>query len=59
MAVSNRENIRRLLVSLLTGTAACAYLVYAPVAHAQAPKISAPEGSKLLLAANELVYNKD
>lgn len=65
MAVSDRENIRRLALALLTGVAVCASVSPAVVARAQdgqpAPALTTgiPEDAKLLLAANELVYDRD
>ena len=65
MAVSDRENIRRLALALLTGVAVCALVSPAVVARAQdgqpAPALTTgiPEDAKLLLAANELVYDRD
>jgi len=65
VAVSDRENIRRLALALLTGVAVCALVSPAVVARAQdgqpAPALTTgiPEDAKLLLAANELVYDRD
>ncbi len=65
MAVSDRENIRRLALALLTGVAVCALVSPAVVARAQDSQPAAslatdiPEDAKLLLAANELLYDRD
>ena len=65
MAVSDRENIRRLALALLTGVAVCALVSPAAVARAQDAQPAAslttdiPEDAKLLLAANELLYDRD
>ncbi|MBV2184337.1 MAG: LPS-assembly protein LptD [Rhizobium sp.] len=65
MAVSDRENIRRLALALLTGVAVCALVSPAVVARAQDSQPGAslatdiPEDAKLLLAANELLYDRD
>ncbi|MBB4955878.1 LPS-assembly protein [Agrobacterium vitis] len=65
MAASDRGSVKRLLAALLAGVALCAYIAPIGDAYAQgktgtgamAPKI--PDDAKLMLAANELVYNKD
>ncbi|QLF70004.1 LPS-assembly protein LptD [Peteryoungia desertarenae] len=65
MAASDRENIRRLVGALLTGVAVCALLATAPEARAQesnsltSPLPQTTEDQKLLLSANELVYDRD
>lgn len=65
MAVKDRGNIRRLSVALLTSVAVCAMAPTAPLVHAQSLSDSAsaagtvPDDAKLLLAANELVYDRD
>ena len=65
MAVKDRGNIRRLSVALLTSVAVCALPLTAPLVHAQSLSDSAstagqlPDDAKLLLAANELVYDRD
>ncbi|MGL3606656.1 LPS-assembly protein LptD [Rhizobium sp. G187] len=64
MAVSDRRNIRRLSVALLTSVAVCALSLTAPAAFAQTAQQSpvsadVSEDAKLLLAANELVYDRD
>lgn len=64
MAVSDRGNIRRLSVVLLTSVAVCALSPSAPAAFAQSAQQSpvsadVSEDAKLLLAANELVYDRD
>jgi LPS-assembly protein len=60
VAVSNRRNIRRLAAALLTGVSAFVCGATTDVVHAQglAP-IQADENAKMLLRANELVYNQD
>ncbi|KKX34387.1 LPS-assembly protein LptD [Rhizobium sp. LC145] len=60
MAVSDRGNIRRLTAALLTGVAAFAFTLTTTVEaqeQALAPQVSSD--AKLLLRANELVYNQD
>lgn len=74
MAAGNRESIRNIVAALITGTAACAYVMSPVVAYAQSNngnnnggtgavtspvKVNVPEGSKLVLSSNELTYNKD
>ncbi|MFS8044875.1 LPS-assembly protein LptD [Rhizobium sp. BR 314] len=74
MAAGNRESIRKIVAALITGTAACAYVMSPVVAYAQSNnsnsnggtgavtspvKVNVPEGSKLVLSSNELTYNKD
>lgn len=65
MAVKDRGNIRRLSVALLTSVAVCALPLTASLVHAQSLPDSAttagqlPDDAKLLLAANELVYDRD
>jgi LPS-assembly protein len=65
VAVSDRKNIRRLALALLTGVAVCAFVSPAVVARAQDSQQAAPlgtgipEDAKLLLAANELLYDRD
>ena len=65
MAVKDRGNIRRLSVALLTSVAVCAMAPAAPLVHAQNLSDSAsaagnvPDDAKLLLAANELIYDRD
>ena len=65
MAVKDRGNIRRLSVALLTSVAVCAMPFTAPLVHAQSLSDSSstagniPDDAKLLLAANELVYDRD
>ncbi len=65
MAAGDRKTNRWLKAALLAGAAMCA-IVSGPAstAQAQAPNIGAmepniPDDAKLLLAANELVYNND
>ena len=68
MAVNNRKTIGRLTAPLLTSVSVCAYLsVAAPFAYAQqqttsrlqAMEPNIPADAKLMLSANELVYDKD
>jgi len=65
VAVKDRGNIRRLSVALLTSVAVCALPLTASLVHAQSLPDSAttagqlPDDAKLLLAANELVYDRD
>jgi LPS-assembly protein len=65
VAVKDRANIRRLTGALLTGVAVCALSLAAPVVHAQSLSVpgtgseAIPEDAKLLLAANELLYDRD
>lgn len=65
MAVKDRGNIRRLSVALLTSVAVCAMPLAAPLVHAQSLSDSTSaagnlsDDAKLLLAANELVYDRD
>ncbi|AYG65706.1 MULTISPECIES: LPS-assembly protein LptD [unclassified Rhizobium] len=72
MAAGNRESIKKIVAALVTGTAACAYVMSPVVVYAQASnnnngagtvtspiKVKVPEGAKLVLSSNELVYNKD
>jgi LPS-assembly protein len=65
------------VAALVTGTAACAYILSPVVAYAQVNnnnasnnnggagtatspiKVKVPDGAKLVLSSNELVYNKD
>lgn len=65
MAAGDRKTNRWLKAALLAGAAMCALMPASSLpAFAQATGVDSlepniPEGSKLLLAANELVYNKD
>lgn len=65
MAAGDRRAYRWLRSALLAGAALCAIVSAAPLpALAQAPSLEAmepriPADAKLLLAANELVYNND
>ncbi|MEK1926912.1 MAG: LPS-assembly protein LptD, partial [Rhizobium giardinii] len=63
MAAGNRKHIRLLTALLLSGVAFQAFTPVAP-AWAQATNIDSlqpklPEDAKMLLSANELVYNQD
>lgn len=63
MAAGNRKSVRKQLVALFAGVALCSYTGNIPVAIAQdalqnmKPNVS--KEAKMLLSANELVYNKD
>ncbi|HBF28147.1 LPS-assembly protein LptD [Rhizobium sp.] len=65
MAASDRESVNRLLAALLASVAFCVYVAPIGDVYAQdktsrnvlSPKI--PDDAKMMLAANELVYNKD
>ena len=63
MAVSDRGNIRRRLAVLLASVAVCMNGVQPLPAHAQENSFGlasvADEDAKMLLRANELVYNRD
>ena len=65
MAVKDRGNIRRLLLALLTGASVFSYLTSAELARAQDSTelgslgANVSEDAKLLLTANELVYDRD
>lgn len=59
MAVSDRKHIRRLAAALLTGVSVCVFGVSATAVQAQGLVPQAADGAKLLLRANELVYNQD
>jgi len=72
VAAANRKSIRKIVAALVTGTAACAYIMSPVAAYAQANnnnggtgavtspvKVKVPDGSKLVLSSNELIYNKD
>jgi LPS-assembly protein len=65
VAAGDRKTNRWLKAALLAGAAMCALMPASSLpAFAQATGVDSlepniPEGSKLLLAANELVYNKD
>ncbi len=59
MAVSDRKHIRRLAAALLTGVSVCVLGVSATTVQAQSMVPAAADGAKLLLRANELVYNQD
>ncbi|MDK4739120.1 LPS-assembly protein LptD [Rhizobium sp. CNPSo 3464] len=72
MAAGNRKSIKEFVAALVMGAAAYAFVMSPVVAYAQdnnnnggagaatSPvKVKVPEGSKLILSSNELVYNKD
>ena len=58
MAANDRKMIRTLATALLAGVAVISSGCLVPAA-VFAQELTAPEGGKLLLAANDLVYNKD
>jgi LPS-assembly protein len=64
VAVSNRKRIGKIMAALLSGAAAYVFVVASPVvvfAQTSTPgaTVKVPEGSKLVLSSNELIYNKD
>ncbi|MBB2686819.1 UNVERIFIED_ORG: LPS-assembly protein [Rhizobium etli] len=65
MAVGDRKYISKQSVALLVGAALCSYFGSVPASYGQAStpeqniENKIPEGAKLLLSANELVYNRD
>ncbi|MEB3047287.1 LPS-assembly protein LptD [Rhizobium mulingense] len=65
MAVGDRKYFSKQLVALLVGAALCSYFGSAPASYGQTStpeqniENKIPEGAKLLLSANELVYNRD
>lgn len=59
MAVSNRKKLNRLAAVLLTGVSVCVIGVSAMPAFSQSLVPAAADGAKMLLRANELVYNQD
>ena len=59
MAVSNRGNIRRLAAALLTGVSVFVCGVTTDLVHAQGLAPVQSDDAKMLLRANELVYNQD
>ncbi|MDU0363450.1 LPS-assembly protein LptD [Rhizobium sp. 25PS6] len=65
MAAGDRKYFSKQLVALLVGAALCSYFGSAPASFGQASapeqniEKNIPEGAKLLLSANELVYNRD
>ncbi|NNH59629.1 LPS-assembly protein LptD [Rhizobium laguerreae] len=65
MAAGDRKYFSKQLVALLVGAALCSYFGSAPASFGQASapeqniEKKIPEGAKLLLSANELVYNRD
>lgn len=66
MAVGDRKNIKKSVVALLAGVAAQSYLISVPAAYAQEPIGTAqqlgqniPKEAKMLLSANEIIYNRD
>ncbi|AYD00417.1 LPS-assembly protein LptD [Neorhizobium sp. NCHU2750] len=60
MAVSNRGNIRRLAAALLTGVSVIVSGVTTDVVYAKdILPVQADNNAKMLLRANELIYNKD
>lgn len=66
MAVGDRKNFSKQLVALLLGATLCSYFENAPLAYGQENNTGMPAigqnispDAKLMLSANELVYNKD
>ena len=62
MAASDRKIVRRLAAALLTGVSVCTFAIAATTVNAQTLVAggSAPaDDAKLLLRANELLYNQD
>jgi LPS-assembly protein len=59
VAVSNRKHMRRLAAALLTGVSAFVGGVTTEVAHAQGFAPVQSDDAKMLLRANELIYNQD
>ncbi|WP_183730623.1 MULTISPECIES: LPS-assembly protein LptD [unclassified Rhizobium] len=66
MAVGDRKVFSKQLVALLLGAALCSYFENAPLAYGQENSTGMPAigqnispDAKLMLSANELVYNKD
>lgn len=58
MAAKDRKKIRTLATALLAGVAAISSAQVIP-SMAYAQELTAPEGGKLMLAADDLVYNRD
>ena len=60
MAATNRKKLRRLAAALMTGASICVVGVVATPSHAQnLLQPAADSDAKMLLRANELVYNQD
>lgn len=61
MAVNNRKKFRRLAAALMTSVSVCVSGVSATTAFAQSPlsTIGKDDNAKMLLRANELVYDQD
>lgn len=61
MAVSNRKKFNRLAAALMTSVSVCVSGVSATTAFAQSPLPPAAkdDNAKMLLRANELVYDQD
>lgn len=62
MAANNRGNIRRRLTVLLASAAVCVNVMHPVAAYAQDSSLMSPvvaDDAKMLLRANELVYNQD
>ncbi|NKM00917.1 LPS assembly protein LptD [Rhizobium leguminosarum] len=65
MAAGDRKYFSNQLVALLVGATLCSYFGSVPASYGQANTSAQdigkniPEGAKLLLSANELVYNRD
>ncbi|OCJ18221.1 Organic solvent tolerance protein [Rhizobium sp. AC44/96] len=63
MAAGDRKSFSKQLVALLAGVALCSFPGGIPIAFAQdaiqSVKPNIPKEAKMLLSANELIYNKD
>lgn len=65
MAAGDRKYFSKQLVALLVGATLCSYFGSVPASYGQATapeqniEKKIPEGAKLMLSANELLYNRD
>jgi len=65
VAAGDRKYFSKQLVALLVGAALCSYFGSVPASYGQATapeqniQKKIPEGAKLMLSANELLYNRD
>lgn len=59
MAASDRKHIRRLSAALLTGVSVCVFAMTVTVVRAQVEAPAAADDAKLLLRANQLIYDQD
>jgi LPS-assembly protein len=62
VAANNRGNIKRRLTVLLASAAVCVNVMHPVAAYAQDSSLMSPvvaDDAKMLLRANELVYNQD